>query len=334
MTSGVSMIEAKGRIFVAGNLSLDDIVTPQGTHGAALGGDALYSAIGARLWGAPVTIITVVGEDFPNAFLDHIRDIGIDGAVRRVAGPTVHYRVTYSESGDREFVDLTPRNRLAETSPDERDYERMHLAAWLHVAAMPIEAQATAIRLARARHVPASLDPHEEYVTGHESTLAQLISGTAFMPSELEASRLFPVLSRTSSGIAFGQAAATALDRFTPTWVAIKLGASGSVVRRLGRTDVIPSLGVKVVDPTGAGDAYCGGFIAGLLATGSHLAAGAAGAVAASQVIARVGALNDGMWPPRARLAEMAAEVLAPLGAVGRDAAKLLCGVGAAPIAR
>jgi len=54
------------RVIVVGDLTLDDVVMPDGTtHMASIGGDCLYAALGARLWEPNVGIVTRRGDDFP-----------------------------------------------------------------------------------------------------------------------------------------------------------------------------------------------------------------------------------------------------------------------------
>jgi ribokinase len=55
----------------------------------------------------------------------------------------------------------------------------------------------------------------------------------------------------------------------------------------------VPAVPVPVIDPTGAGDAYCGGFIAAFLATGSALAGAACGTVSAAHIIQGFGAFHS-----------------------------------------
>ncbi len=290
-------------IVVAGNLSLDDTVTPAGSWPAAPGGDSLYAALGARVWGWPAAILTRVGEDYPADHLARFRAFGIaTSLVIPAPGPTVHYRVTYPIGGERTFEHLTPPERLAELSPGADDLALVRDAGWLHVAAMPIEHQALAVARGRELGIGVSLDPHEEYVAGHRTTLGGLIGGSVFLPSELEVGLLFPDLAAALDGLALARGAARRLERMGARLVAVKLGVQGSLIRAGGLERHLPALDVRVVDPTGAGDAYCGGFIAGLLATGSPLAATACGTISAALVIGDFGALHLA-WPPdRARL--------------------------------
>jgi sugar/nucleoside kinase (ribokinase family) len=73
--------------------------------------------------------------------------------------------------------------------------------------------------------------------------------------------------------------------------VALRLGAAGSLAvdgasRRVVRVPAVP---VEVADPVGAGNAYCGGFLAGWAETHDLAEAGACGAVSASFVVEQVG---------------------------------------------
>lgn len=302
----------RAHVVVSGNLSLDDTITPAGSFPAAPGGDALYAALAVSAWGIVAQLVTLVGEDYPQASLDRIAAAGVDvSTVRGVDGPTVHYRVTYAPDGSRTFEWVGPEERLLETSPTLTDYGALDDADWLHLAAMPIEAHELGVTAGRLAGVPISLDPHEEYVTGFEDRLRPLVEGVAFLPSELEARLLLPDL-RMPDLIEFGLAAAERLDAWEPALVAIKLGALGSVVRLDGVSHHVPAEAVRVVDPTGAGDAYAGAFVVGWLVTGDPVVAAACGTVAASETIAMFGAFRDTPEPPGTeRLARVRAVVAA-----------------------
>lgn len=281
------------RIVVAGNLSLDDTVGPAGFVAEAAGGDALYASLGVRVAGATAVLLTLVGDDYPSGHVERIAAAGIDvSRLRRTVGPTVHYRVTNDANGTRTYEWISTPDRLLLTSPEATDYAALEGADWLHVAAMPIEAQEVAVTAARAAGVPFSLDPHEEYVVGFEARLARLIDGAMFMPSELEVRLLFPDLAGLPP-LELAAAASVRLEASRPVLVAVKLGDLGSVVRFDGRTVHVPAPPAPVVDSTGAGDAYCGAFVAAWLATRSPEVAAACGTVAAGEIIGGVGAFRD-----------------------------------------
>jgi sugar/nucleoside kinase (ribokinase family) len=273
-------------VCVVGNLTLDDTFTGSDSMLAALGGDALYAALGLRWWGCTVSIVSRVGEDYPQSHLDQMQAAGIAiDRIRAMPGPTVHYRVTYDAEGQRVFEHLTPPERLDELSPTGAELDALETAGWVHVAAMPIERQAEAVNRANSAGVPFSLDPHEEYVSGYQSQLSELIAGGVFLPSELELNLLWPGVSMEEALARFAKLGSRA--------AAIKRGVEGSCAGMQQRTWSVPSLPVSVVDPTGAGDAYCGGFVAGFLATSSALGGAACGTVAAAHIVQGFGAFHS-----------------------------------------
>lgn len=297
-------------LITAGNLSLDDTVNPDGEASAAPGGDALYSAVGAAVWRYPVSVLSRVGTDYPVDFMDRIAGLGIGvDVLRRVAGPTVHYRITNAHSDERQYEQLTPARRLHELSPQGPDLDAMSGASWVHVAAMPLDLQDAVISRCRTEQVPYSLDPHEEYIVGHERCLRGLIKGSVFMPSELEVGLMFPDLAGDRRPTVVAQAAATRLLGMGARSVAIKLGASGCFVADSTYQARFPSLPIVVVDSTGAGDAFCGGFLAGYLRTRSLLLGAVCGTISAAHVVKGFGAFHSEL-PTPATLREQAASLL------------------------
>ena len=85
-------------------------------------------------------------------------------------------------------------------------------------------------------------------------------------------------------------AVATTLTLHAPV-VAMTLGAGGAIVARRGATSVaVPADDVKVVDTTGAGDAFAGGFLAALVAGTDLRGAASAGIHLSSRAVGRLGA--------------------------------------------
>lgn len=285
---------SKELLVTAGNFSLDDTLNPDGTFCAAPGGDALYSAIGAAIWRYPVAVLSRVGSDYPVELMNRSAGVGIGiDMIRTLPGPTVHYRITNAKSGERLYEHLTPVQRLHELSPQGPDLDGVRCAGWVHVAAMPIDLQRALITRCRAEQVPYSLDPHEEYIIGYEKQLGDLIKDSIFTPSELELALLFPDLADGQPPRVVAQKAASRLLAIGAVAVAIKLGTSGSFVASSSYQAALPSLPTLVVDSTGAGDAFCGGFLAGYLRTGSLLLGALCGTVSAAHVIKGFGAFHS-----------------------------------------
>jgi len=284
-------------LVVAGNITLDDTILP----GArcienAPGGDALYTAIGARLWGIRAGIFSRVGEDYPEWRLEEIRQAGIDtSGIRRCTGPTVHYRILYEDSNDRQFTHITPPSRLAELSPESADLPPAYRnAAAYHVAAMPTLLQAALLGDFIRHGATVSLDPYEEDVADYiDALLGMFHRGITFLPSELEVGLIMDALGNAHSRRDPFEAAAWFCEQGCQL-VSIKLGEMGSLTRLAGdeRLYRLPALPTREVDPTGAGDAFCGGFLAGMILYSSPLLAAACGTVSASLVIEDFGAMH------------------------------------------
>jgi sugar/nucleoside kinase (ribokinase family) len=287
-------------LVTAGNLSLDDVLNPDGRDCAAPGGDALYSAVGAAIWRYPVAVLSRVGADYPVGFMERIRALGIrTDLVREVAGPTVHYRITNTQTGEREYEHLTPARRLDELSPQGPDFDAVRCATWVHVAAMSLDMQEGVISTCRSEKRPYSLDPHEEYIVGHERRLYDLIRDSLFMPSQLEVALMFPDLAGDRPPLVIAQAAASRLLGIGARAVAIKLGVDGCFVADATHQAALPSLPVTVIDSTGAGDAFCGGFLAGYLRTGCLLVGAVCGTTSAAHVIKGFGAVHSELPTPK-----------------------------------
>lgn len=283
------------KVVVVGNLTLDDVVLPDGTtRMASVGGNSLYAALGARLWQRGIGIVTRRGEDFPRD-LDaelHALSIATDG-VKSILGPTVRNWVIYETNGDRTWVYRTPRERSREVAVQPQDIP----AEWLrsqpppvvHVAAMPLDAAEAIVATVR-RAAPATvitLDTHEDYVRDYRQRLVTLANRVdAFLPSQSELADLV--------GYDDPVRALSDLDDLSTSMIVVKMGASGALVWDRGRnmlSQVSRAVGT-VVDVTGAGDAFCGGFAAGLSLRRDPVESAQYGAISASFAIG-----GSGCWP-------------------------------------
>jgi sugar/nucleoside kinase (ribokinase family) len=135
-----------------------------------------------------------------------------------------------------------------------------------------------------------TLDPGWQLADTPLPQLAPLLAKVdAFLPSAIELAALAP-----GSGV--DDALRTLADLCSGT-VAVKRGREGSLVwdRKGARSIAVPALSVTAVDPTGAGDCWSGGFLAGLVETGDPVRAAHFGSVAAARAVSHFGA--DGALP-------------------------------------
>ena len=82
---------------IVGSIAIDSIQTPWGDAERVLGGSATYAALAARLW-CPVKVVGVVGTDFPLAYRRMFHKFGIDGeGLTQVKGKTFFWKGRYNE---------------------------------------------------------------------------------------------------------------------------------------------------------------------------------------------------------------------------------------------
>ncbi len=305
-----------GRVLCTiGNLTVDDIVRwPDGTTWMGQpGGNGLFSALGARIWLDEVGLLARLGRDYP---ADRLRDLEARGLrlwLQPTDAPTLHDWALYEAAGARQFINhLNSGSNEAMTLRPEEIRPDCLLGQAYHLAPVPTHLQrALAVRLKRPGAL-LSVDPHESWIIGHEAEVEATVAlADFFLPSQVEAEKLY--------GRHAPEAAARAFARLGPRVVVIKLGAGGSLVydREHDQFTHVPIYPAAVKDPTGAGDAYCGGFLAGWVLTGEAVSAAVYGTVSASYVVEAVGALATEQPNPtdaQARVAAVAARVPAPAG--------------------
>ena len=292
-------------VIIVGNLTVDDVIQPDGSSQmGTLGGNSVHAAAAALTWTEEVGIVARCGTDFPAEALDRLREAGADtGGIRPIDGPTVRNWVIYETDGSRSWVYRTPRGRSAEVAPRPGDLPDAWLdrtpAPVVHVAAMPLAAADAIIRSVRDRAGGAviTLDTHEDWRRGAEVLdTARLVD--VFVPSREELASLV--------GYDDPSHAAAELISAGVRCVVVKLGGGGALVAQPGsRPAWVPAAPAEVVDPTGAGDSFCGGFAAGLALGDNPAEAAWRGCVTAAAAIGAVGSLRllDRGWLARDLLA-------------------------------
>lgn len=266
-----------GKLVCVGNITIDEAVQPDGSRVTSLGGDAIFAALAARLAGADAAMLAPIGNDFPAELAEQLTGAGLDLVQPRRDLPTVRNVIRYATDGTRRWEMQCSEDDFDAMSVHPDDVPSQALAATgLLVLAMSLVSQLTLTPWLR-EHSDATiyLDLQEDYIIGHEDELLELVrSSHVFLPSEVEATRL--------TGLADAARAAQRLAELGPDVVVIKRAERGCLVLADGHVTEVPTDAVDAVDPTGAGDAFCGAFAAAHLAgrnavEAARLAAGIAG---------------------------------------------------------
>ena len=238
-------------ILAVGSIALDTIETPLGQRREILGGSATFFAVAASLF-APVRLVGVVGSDYPEEGWRLFQERGVDVEdVQRVNGSTFRWGARYSrEMTGREtlythlgvFEDFQPtlcdRNRRAEIVYLGNIQPRLQLAI---CADMP-----------NARHIIS--DTMNLWIAGSRPELEVVLQRThTFLINDEEAAQL--------TGQDDLETAIKWLLDAGPSTIVIKQGSRGALLAKDDLRRHVPIYPhARVVDPTGAGDSFAGGF--------------------------------------------------------------------------
>lgn len=239
-------------ITVVGSIALDTVETPWGRNDNGLGGAAVYFALAAANL-APVNLVGVVGDDFPNKHVELLRSKQIDLAgLERVAGKTFRWSGRYhADVNERDTLD-TQLNVFAEFHPKLPETARA--ASYLFLGNIHPSLQLEVLEQSRAKFV--ALDTMNLWInTTRDALLDVLKRVDVIIINDSEAKLL--------TGEANLVKAARGVQALGPRVVVVKKGEHGAMLFG-GAHEVfaIPALPLTdVVDPTGAGDSFAGGFM-------------------------------------------------------------------------
>ena len=303
---------------VAGAITREYILPPYGKPLLDVaGGSALYASGGLIVWESDVGLLARVGEDYPRPWLKQIESHGIDISGIEILQQSLDLRAFYAYNEKFEVTHGTPVSQFArreltfpksllgyQVPPERRKDTKKANPAPPIIMEIP-----AGYRQARAVHLcPMDFAIHNQLITAFKAgsvttltldpspgsmtrsnykNLRLLLSGlTAFLPSEEELRGLF-----------WGEThdlweMAAAVGEFGCEVVVVKRGGQGqSVYDVKGRHKwEVPAYPARPADTTGAGDAFCGGYLAGYKRTYDPLQAALYGNVSASLKVEGSGA--------------------------------------------
>jgi sugar/nucleoside kinase (ribokinase family) len=285
-----------------GSAMIDDIVLPDGvTHMGVLGGGGPHAAAGMRFalsldatrGVSTIGLVSLVGEGFPDAAMAALSNcFDTTGCIRK---PLPHPRAwqLFEEDGRRTEVFRAGDPAVLINIPEPQDLPSAYRPAiGIHLLreGEPARAWITYLRQVAPR-ATILWEPAQRYMRpeNRDAFPALLSLPDVVSPNLAEAAAIYDDASADPEHM---------LNRLLTDGarvVALRMGEQGSLVGSADRPAIhVPALPVEqVVDQTGAGNMYCGAFLAGLCETGSLEQAGLFGASAGKAALGQWGIWGD-----------------------------------------
>jgi sugar/nucleoside kinase (ribokinase family) len=243
------------KILAVGTVAFDEIITPFGDSGKILGGSASYISMAAKLLTDDVGIVSVVGNDFPDAYLQKFikRHIDISGLERLENDKTFFWKGRYHNDLNKRDTLVTEVNALAHFNPVVPDHYKD--AEFLMLGNLHPALQQSVIDQMTKRPKLIALDTMNFWMdTAWDDLMKVLKQIDILIINDEEARQL-------SKDYSLVRAAKT-IQAMGPKYLIIKKGEHGALLFHGKNIFFAPALPLEdVFDPTGAGDTFAGGFI-------------------------------------------------------------------------
>lgn len=256
-------------VLVVGTLAVDTLETPFATKERALGGSATYISLAANYFvkGDGVSIVSVVGEDFPEHGWNLLRSrkFDLDGVEVVKGGKTFFWHGRYHYDMNTRDTLVTELNVLADFKPNVP--ARLNAPDFLVLGNVAPDLQSDVIKQLAKKPKLILLDTMNFWITGaHDSLMNTLSQANALVVNDSEAR----LLVESPSLIVAGRKLQAMLSADGPRIVIIKKGEHGALLFYNDNIFSAPSFPLEdIFDPTGAGDTFMGGFVGYLAKCGT-----------------------------------------------------------------
>lgn len=248
-------------LLVVGSIALDSVETPHGVVENALGGSASFFSYAASFF-TPVRLVGVVGEDFPTehrALLEG-RNVDTSGLVIEAGGKTFHWKGRYE--GDMNTAETLEVHLNVLGTFDPELPAAFRQTPFVFLANGSPAMQRKVLAQTAAGRTLAVADTMNFWIETQRAELDRLLG-------EVDGLVLNDAEARMLTGEVNLVRAGRKVLGLGPKFVIIKKGEHGAMFLSADQCFTMPAFPVAdVVDPTGAGDSFAGGFMGYLAATG------------------------------------------------------------------
>ncbi len=252
-----------GKLLIVGTVAFDEIETPFGKTDKILGGAATFIGLAASQFDVDSAIISIVGEDMRQEYLDLLKNKGIDltGLEIVKGGKTFYWKGKYHNDLNSRDTLITELNTLADFNPVVPDHFKD--ADVVMLGNLHPSTQMSVIDQMEKRPKLIILDTMNFWMDNALPELTAVIEHIDVITiNDEEARQLTNEYSLVK--------AAEKIQEMGPKFVVIKKGEHGALLFHEDKVFFAPALPLEeVFDPTGAGDTFAGGFAGYIAATGN-----------------------------------------------------------------
>lgn len=243
------------KLLIVGTVAFDKIETPFGKTDKILGGAATFISLSASQFNVNTGIVSVVGDDFPEGYLEMLKskNINTSGIEIVKGGKTFFWSGKYHNDMNTRDTLITELNTLADFNPIVPD--NFKNTDFLMLGNLHPSVQMSVINQIPNRPKLVVLDTMNFWMDNAWDELIQVIKKVDVITINDEEARQL-------SGEYSLVKAAQKISTMGPQYVVIKKGEHGALLFNKENIFFAPALPLEeVFDPTGAGDTFAGGFI-------------------------------------------------------------------------
>jgi sugar/nucleoside kinase (ribokinase family) len=242
-------------LLTVGTVAFDCIETPLGKADRIVGGAATYITLAASYLTPKVSLVSVIGGDFPQEMLDDLKNRNIDLAGLQIKKneKSFFWAGKYRNNmNERDTLD-TQLNVLADFVPTVPEIYKS--SKFLMLGNLQPEVQLKVIEQMSERPKFIALDTMNFWINNTPEALTQVLK-------KIDALIINDEEARDMSGEYSLLKASKVLLKMGPSIIVIKKGEHGAFLFTENHTFYAPALPLaEVFDPTGAGDTFAGGFM-------------------------------------------------------------------------
>lgn len=242
-------------LLAIGTMAFDAIETPFGKTDKIIGGACTYVSLSASFFTKPVNVVAVVGEDFPQEFIEALNAKGVntDGLQIKAGEKSFFWSGRYHNDMNSRDTLVTELNVLADFDPIIPDsYQNCE---YLMLGNLTPQVQKTTIERLHKRPKFIMMDTMNFWMDVAMDDLLEVLKMVDCLSVNDEEARQL-------SGEYSLRKAAKKILTMGPNTLIIKKGEHGALLFQGDDVFFAPALPLEdVFDPTGAGDTFAGGFI-------------------------------------------------------------------------